>query len=100
LALNSYENRAYQFIAEDKKRYVAKFYRPQRWNQIQIQEEHDFSIELASHEIPFVAPLIRNNQSLHIYDDFCFALFPSVGGRKFGSRRMDGTLYRPHPWGG
>jgi Ser/Thr protein kinase RdoA (MazF antagonist) len=53
LALNSYENRVYQFIAEDKKRYVTKFYWPQRWSQTQIQEEHDFSIELASHEIPF-----------------------------------------------
>jgi Ser/Thr protein kinase RdoA (MazF antagonist) len=38
LALNSYENRVYQFVAEDKKRYVAKFYRSQRWSQAQIQE--------------------------------------------------------------
>jgi Ser/Thr protein kinase RdoA (MazF antagonist) len=83
LALNSYENRVYQYIAEDKRRYVAKFYRPQRWNQAQIQEEHDFSIELASHEIPVVAPLINNKQSLHLYDDCYFALFPSVGGRQF-----------------
>lgn len=83
LALNSYENRVYQFTAEDKKRYVAKFYRPQRWSQEQLQEEHDFSIELASHEIPVVAPLIYNKQSLHIYNDFHFALFPSVGGRQF-----------------
>jgi Ser/Thr protein kinase RdoA (MazF antagonist) len=83
LALNSYENRVYQFIAEDKQRYVAKFYRPQRWSQTQIQEEHDFSIELASHEIPVVAPLVYNQQSLHSYHDFNFALFPSVGGRQF-----------------
>lgn len=83
LALNSYENRVYQFMAEDNKRYVAKFYRPQRWSQAQIQEEHDFSIELASHEIPVVAPLIFNQQSLHTFNDFSFALFPSVGGRQF-----------------
>lgn len=83
LALNSYENRVYQFVAEDKTRYVAKFYRPQRWSQEQIQEEHDFSIELASHEIPVVAPLINNKQSLHNYNGFNFALFPSVGGRQF-----------------
>lgn len=83
LALNSYENRVYQFVAQDKKRYVAKFYRPQRWNQAQIQEEHDFSMELASHEIPVVAPLVFNGQSLHVYNDFYFALFPSVGGRQF-----------------
>ena len=89
LALNSYENRVYQFIGQDKKRYVAKFYRPQRWSQIQIQEEHDFSIELASHEIPVVAPLVYNKQSLHIYNDFCFALFPSVGGRQFEVDNLD-----------
>lgn len=89
LALNSYENRVYQFIAEDKKRYVAKFYRPQRWSQAQIQEEHDFSIELASHDIPVVAPLICNGQSLHIYNDYYFALFPSVGGRQFEVDNLD-----------
>jgi Ser/Thr protein kinase RdoA (MazF antagonist) len=83
LALNSYENRVYQFNAEDKKRYVAKFYRPQRWSQPQIQEEHDFSIELASQGIPVVAPLMCHKQSLHHYQDYSFALFPSVGGRQF-----------------
>jgi Ser/Thr protein kinase RdoA (MazF antagonist) len=89
LALNSYENRVYQFIDEDKKRYVAKFYRPQRWSQAQIQEEHDFAIELASHEIPVVAPLVLNKQSLHTYNDFSFALFPSVGGRQFEVDNLD-----------
>ena len=89
LALNSYENRVYQFIAEDKKRYVAKFYRPQRWSQVQIQEEHDFSMELASHDIPVVAPLVYNEQSLHVYKDFSFALFPSVGGRQFEVDNLD-----------
>jgi Ser/Thr protein kinase RdoA (MazF antagonist) len=89
LALNSYENRVYQFIAQDKQRYVAKFYRPQRWSQIQIQEEHEFSIELASHEIPVVAPLVYNNQSLHQYNNFHFALFPSVGGRQFEVDNLD-----------
>lgn len=83
LALNSYENRVYQFIAEDKKRYVVKFYRPQRWSQRQIQEEHDFSLELASHEIPVVAPLVFEQQSLHHYLGHNFAVFPSVGGRQF-----------------
>jgi Ser/Thr protein kinase RdoA (MazF antagonist) len=83
LALNSYENRVYQFVAEDTKRYVAKFYRPQRWSRAQIQEEHDFSIELASYKIPIIAPLICNKQSLHIYKDYSFALFPAVGGRQF-----------------
>ena len=51
--------------------------------QTRIQEDHDFSIELASQRIPVVAPLIFNKQSLHIYKDFYFALFPSIGGRQF-----------------
>lgn len=89
LALNSYENRVYQFIAEDKKRYVAKFYRPQRWTQLQIEEEHSFSLELAEHEIPVVAPLIINGLTLHQYQDYYFALFPSVGGRQFEVDNLD-----------
>ena len=83
LALNSYENRVYQFIAEDRKRYVVKFYRPQRWTREQIAEEHSFSQELAEHDIPIVAPLLINNSSLHQYQDYYFAVFPSVGGRQF-----------------
>jgi Ser/Thr protein kinase RdoA (MazF antagonist) len=104
LALNSYENRVYQFVAADKKRYVAKFYRPQRWSHTQIQEEHDFSIELASQGIPVVAPLMNrpinkptnkstnepiNKQSLHIYKGFYFALFPSAAGRQFEADNLD-----------
>lgn len=42
-ALNSYENRVYQFSDDEKRRYVAKFYRPQRWSAEQITEEHRFS---------------------------------------------------------
>ena len=83
LALNSYENRVYQFIAEDKKRYVVKFYRPQRWTASQIEEEHNFSQELAEHEIPVVAPLVIDGRALHQYQDYYFAVFPSVGGRQF-----------------
>ena len=83
LALNSYENRVYQFVAEDRQRFVAKFYRPQRWSQAQILEEHHFALELAQQEIPLVAPLLFNGQSLHQYQGFYFALFPSVGGRQF-----------------
>ncbi|MCF2948753.1 serine/threonine protein kinase [Paraglaciecola aquimarina] len=89
LALNSYENRVYQFIAEDKLRYVVKFYRPQRWTQQQIQEEHDFSIELANHEIPVVPPIQTNGQSLHQYQGYNFALFKSVGGRQFEVDNLD-----------
>ena len=89
LALNSYENRVYQFIAEDRLRYVAKFYRPQRWTQLQIEEEHSFSHELAGHEIPVVAPIVLNGRSLHQFEDFYFAIFPSVGGRQFEVDNLD-----------
>jgi Ser/Thr protein kinase RdoA (MazF antagonist) len=89
LALNSYENRVYQFIAEDRQRYVVKFYRPGRWSQEQIQEEHDFSAELASHEVPVVAPLSYQGQSLQLYNGFIFAVFPSVGGRQFEVDNLD-----------
>nr|WP_086937731.1 serine/threonine protein kinase [Thaumasiovibrio occultus] len=82
-ALNSYENRVYQFGAEDGKRYVVKFYRPERWSEAQIIEEHQFAIELAQGDIPLVAPVVLNNTTLHHFADQRFALYPSVGGRQF-----------------
>lgn len=58
LQLNSYENRVFQVFLEDRSAVVAKFYRPQRWSDAQILEEHRFSAELAEAEIPVVAPLV------------------------------------------
>lgn len=81
LALNSYENRVYQFMADDKRRYVAKFYRPARWTDAQILEEHQFTQELLDEEVPAVAPLILAGATLHHYEGYRFAVFPSVGGR-------------------
>ncbi len=83
LALNSYENRVYQFVDEDKRRFVVKFYRPERWTTDQINEEHAFALELAEAEIPLAPPLVINGSSLHQYQGFQFALFDSVGGRQF-----------------
>ena len=83
LALNSYENRVYQFRSDDGVRYVVKFYRPERWSNEQIQEEHDFSQSLFDEEIPVATPIIINGRSLHEYKGFRFALFPSIGGRSF-----------------
>lgn len=57
LQLNSYENRVFQVYLEDGTAVVAKFYRPGRWSNEQILEEHEFSAELAEQEIPVVAPL-------------------------------------------
>lgn len=81
LALNSYENRVYQFKADDQQRYVVKIYRPQRWSTAQIQEEHQFALELKAAEIPIVAPLSRDGETLLHYQGYQFAIFPSRGGR-------------------
>ena len=81
-ALNSFENRVYQVGIEDEEALIAKFYRPNRWSDLAIIEEHQFSAELFSHEIPVIAPLVaENGQSLHSFEDFRFALFPRKGGR-------------------
>ena len=65
LALNSYENRVYQIGIEDEKPVVAKFYRPARWSNEQILEEHAFTLELAAREIPAVPPLAVAGRTLH-----------------------------------
>jgi Ser/Thr protein kinase RdoA (MazF antagonist) len=81
LALNSYENRVYQIGIEDAQPLVAKFYRPARWSDAAIREEHAFSGELAAQEIPVVAPLLRDGESLHVHRGFRYAVFPRRGGR-------------------
>ena len=83
IALNSYENRVYQFLDEDKKRYVVKFYRPERWSPEQILEEHELSLELDAAEIPVVPPLRIDGSTLLAHQGFRYAVFPSVGGRQF-----------------
>lgn len=81
-ALNSFENRVYQVGIEDSSPLIAKFYRPARWSDETILEEHQFALELANLEIPVVAPWLSDkNASLHSYKDFRFALFPRVSGR-------------------
>ena len=89
LALNSYENRVYQFKAEDGARYVTKFYRSERWSDEQIEEEHQFTQELADNEIPVAAPININGKTLHNFNGHRFALFPSVGGRQFEVDNFD-----------
>jgi Ser/Thr protein kinase RdoA (MazF antagonist) len=81
LALNSYENRVYQAWLEDGGSVVAKFYRPGRWSDAQILEEHGFVQELAAREIPAVAPLALGGATLHAHAGFRFAVFPRRGGR-------------------
>ena len=89
LALNSYENRVYQFTDEERKRYVVKFYRPERWSNEQIQEEHDFTLELIDNEIPVAPPVRTNGHTLHHYQGYGFALFESVGGRQYEVDNLD-----------
>ena len=88
-ALNSYENRVWQFSDEDKRRYVAKFYRPQRWNAQQLLEEHQFTAELAADEVPVAAPLLLQGKTLHQAQGFWFAVFPSLGGRQYETDNYD-----------
>ncbi len=82
-ALNSYENRVYQFSDDEKRRYVAKFYRPQRWSHEQILEEHTLALDLLNDEVPVAAPLTLQGSTLNQHDGFMFAVFPSVGGRQY-----------------
>jgi Ser/Thr protein kinase RdoA (MazF antagonist) len=81
LALNSYENRVFQVGIEDGAPLIAKFYRPGRWSDAQIAEEHAFARELESAEVPVVAPSTFDARSLFEHAGFRFALFPRRGGR-------------------
>ena len=107
-ALSSYENRVYQVQLEDGSAVVAKFYRPERWSDAQIQEEHDFAAELMAAEIPVIGPLVLGGQlaagptqgelaplggsdprsggawgprTLHHFGGFAFSASPRRGGR-------------------
>lgn len=82
LALNSYENRVLQVGIDEQQPMVAKFYRPDRWSDAAIDEEHTFSEQLAAQEIPVVAPWRNTDgRALFKHGGFRFALFPRRGGR-------------------
>jgi len=86
LALNSYENRVYRANLVDGRVVVAKFYRPHRWTQAQILEEHAFASELAQAEVPVVAPIALevapgSSATLAHFDGFDFAVYPQRPGR-------------------
>ncbi|MBT8128403.1 MAG: serine/threonine protein kinase [Gammaproteobacteria bacterium] len=81
LALNSYENRVYRVELEEGAPLVAKFYRPGRWSDEGIVEEHAFAQELAADEIPVIAPLAFDGETLLQYGGYRFALYPLQGGR-------------------
>lgn len=81
LALNSYENRVYQIGIEESSPLVAKFYRPERWSDVAILEEHAFVQELVEREIPVVPAMVLDGKTLHSFEGFRFAVFPKHGGR-------------------
>ena len=98
--LNSYENRVYQVGIEDQQPIIAKFYRPGRWTDEQILEEHQFCFELAEQELPVVAPMAREGQSLFHYSSkqaaqeqvFSFSLFERKGGHAPELDNLDNLL--------
>jgi Ser/Thr protein kinase RdoA (MazF antagonist) len=81
LALNSYENRVYQIGLDEGAPVIAKFYRPARWSDEAILEEHAFAQELDEAEIPVVPPIIVGGETLHHFNGFRFSLSPRRGGR-------------------
>lgn len=81
LALASYENRVYQVGIEDDAPLIAKFYRPGRWSDAAIAEEHAFALELAEAELPMVAPLLIDGATLLNHAGFRYTLYPRRGGR-------------------
>ncbi len=92
LQLNSYENRVFQVFLEDGRVVVAKFYRPGRWSEAQIVEEHAFALELAAAEVPVVPPLVlqacsQGNVALPL------SLTPAAGG--LGAARPWGPADEP-----
>ncbi len=91
LPLNSYENRVYRVDLEGGERVVVKFYRPERWSDEAIQEEHDFAAELVDHEIPVVAPLAFDGATLRRHAGFRYAVYPNRGGR---APELDRTEHR------
>lgn len=81
ISLSSYENRVYQIWLDDGVILVAKFYRPGRWSDEAIREEHAFALELVERELPIVAPLVIGGATLHVHAGFRYALYPRRPGR-------------------
>lgn len=78
--LNSYENRVYQIGIEDATPLIAKFYRPERWTDAAILEEHQFTLDLLDQDISVVAPMVFDGQTLFEFKGYRFSLFPRQGG--------------------
>lgn len=91
--LNSYENRVYQIGMTQGQPIIAKFYRPNRWSDDQIIEEHDFAFDLEDAELPVVAPVTDDEGcSLFWHEGFRFALYPRKGGHAPELDNLDNLL--------
>jgi Ser/Thr protein kinase RdoA (MazF antagonist) len=93
LALNSFENRVYQVWRDDAPPVVVKFYRPARWSDAQILEEHALLAALVLQEVPAVPALAPGGSTLNAFEGFRFAVFDRCGGRAPELDRRD-TLVR------
>jgi Ser/Thr protein kinase RdoA (MazF antagonist) len=110
LPRNSYINRVYELEKYDsRERFIVKFYRPCRWTQEMILEEHRFLNELHEKEVPVVPPLKINNKTLFEYTPkpnplpFAYALFPKKSGRALTNsikipRKSWGAYWRESTW--
>ena len=92
LTLNSYENRVYSFVDENKIRYVVKFYRPERWNEQQLLEDHQFSERLLSAGLNLSEPINFEGKTLHSFSGYYFALFNNLSARSLAVDNVD-SLY-------
>jgi len=92
LALNSYENRVYQVGIEDGEPIIAKFYRPNRWTDDQILEEHHLCAEFVEQELPVVPPLVKDETTLFEFGNFRLALYPRKGGHAPELDNLDNLL--------
>jgi len=80
--LNSYINRVYELLAEDGQQLIMKFYRPGRWSEQALEDEHRFLSLLQDKELPAVAPkTLLHGGTLGKSEEYLFALFPKFGGR-------------------
>lgn len=91
--LNSYENRVYQIGIEDSAPIIAKFYRPERWSDEQILEEHQFALALSDQEIPVVPPMKNiEGETLYRHNNFRFSLYERKGGHAPELSDLDSLL--------
>jgi len=87
MALNSVENRVLSFDLENGEEYVAKFYRPGRWNIDQLAEEHSFVSALVDYEVPVVRAITLRGSNTEIPSlaktdqGIFFCIYPKMRGR-------------------